>query len=137
MRRSLVITLGGLALAVAPVAEAGSCCPADIDDNCIVDVEDLLLVVNQWAQVGAPADVVPPPGVDTDDLLFVVNSWGPCPTPVNDLCADAIPIFDGLTAYDTNAAVTDGPAHPVECTDDGDGGNTTEDIWFTYTAMQT
>ena len=33
--------------------------------------------------------------------------------PVNDDCANAIPIFDGLTAFDTISSTTDGPAHAV------------------------
>ncbi len=58
-------------------------------------------------------------------------------TPPNDLCADAIPIFDGVTAYDTTGADTDGAAHPQCDTGPGDGGVTVNDIWFEYAATCT
>jgi|GEM_PF-2139454 len=53
--------------------------------------------------------------------------------PVNDMCADAIAIFDGVTAFSTIDATTDGPTH-AECMFDG---QTYFDIWYTYTATQT
>ena len=56
--------------------------------------------------------------------------------PANDLCADAIPIFDGVTAYDTTGADTDGATHP-QCDTAGDGGVTVNDIWYHYTATCT
>ena len=56
--------------------------------------------------------------------------------PANDLCADAIPISDGITAFDTTGADTDGPTHP-ECDTAGDGGVTVNDIWYHYTATCT
>jgi hypothetical protein len=60
-------------------------CPADIappggDD--VVDVDDLLVVINNWgACPGCVADIAPAGGddvVDVDDLLVIINSWGPC-----------------------------------------------------------
>jgi hypothetical protein len=59
-----------------------------------------------------------------------------CGVLVNDLCANAIPIFDGDTQVDTTDAETDGPAHGT-CAVDGDGGQTYNDIWFRYTATCT
>lgn len=57
-------------------------CPADIDSNGVVDVDDLLNVINNWGVCDAcPADVAPPSGnglIDVDDLLIVINSWGSC-----------------------------------------------------------
>lgn len=51
--------------------------------------------------------------------------------PANDNCADAIPISNGLTAFSTIGATTDGNAHAGGCQFDG---QTYNDIWFTYSA---
>jgi predicted outer membrane repeat protein len=59
-----------------------STCYADINENCVIDVDDLLAVINAWGASNTPADVVPlctNGTVDTDDLLAVINNWGPCP----------------------------------------------------------
>lgn len=48
----------------------------------------------------------------------------------NDDCANAAPIADGATAYDTTQATTDGDVHG-ECEFDG---QTYNDIWFEYVA---
>jgi hypothetical protein len=57
--------------------------PADITGNGIVDVDDLLMVINNWGPCSDPescaADIAPPLGnglVDVDDLLMVINNWG-------------------------------------------------------------
>ncbi len=50
--------------------------------------------------------------------------------PVNNLCANAIPVSDGATAFSTIGATTDGPVHGG-CMFDG---QTYNDIWFTYQA---
>lgn len=45
----------------------------------LVDLEDLLEVIENWAQVGPEqADVDLNFVVDMDDLLRVIHSWGPC-----------------------------------------------------------
>jgi hypothetical protein len=58
-------------------------CPADINADEVVNVDDLLAVINTWgACAGCAADFVPPGGdgqVNVDDLLGVINAWGPCP----------------------------------------------------------
>jgi hypothetical protein len=55
-------------------------CLADIDNNRVVNIDDLLLVVNNW---GAPrpnvANIDESNFVDIDDLLAVINAWGLCP----------------------------------------------------------
>ncbi|MHC4318003.1 MAG: M12 family metallo-peptidase, partial [Planctomycetota bacterium] len=58
------------------------------------------------------------------------------PPLMNDLCADALPIFDGDTFVDTTDANTDGPAH-AGCGVIPDGGQTCHDIWYVYTASCT
>ncbi|MCH8878584.1 MAG: hypothetical protein IID34_01725 [Planctomycetes bacterium] len=49
----------------------------------------------------------------------------------NDCCADAIPIFTGLTGFNTTNSNTDGPSHFLVCEFDG---QTYHDIWYHYTA---
>ncbi len=57
------------------------------------------------------------------------------PAPANDLCANAIDIFDGLNAIDTTGALTDGVGHPgTGCEYMTDGGQLSLDIWFDYSA---
>jgi hypothetical protein len=53
-------------------------CPADITGDAVVDVDDLLMLISNWGQLGVLGDF-DGNGVDVDDLLTVVSSWGPCP----------------------------------------------------------
>ncbi len=55
-----------------------------------------------------------------------------CPQPplVNDDCIDRVTINDGVTAFSTLGATTDGPTH-VSCMFDG---QTYADVWYNYTA---
>jgi hypothetical protein len=50
-----------------------------------------------------------------------------CMAPVSDLCADRTEVLDGMTAYSTLGAATDGPTTSI-C------GDIVGDIWFNYTA---
>ncbi|MFQ5501592.1 MAG: DUF4215 domain-containing protein [Phycisphaerae bacterium] len=51
----------------------------------------------------------------------------------NDNCINAFPIPEGVTNFYTYSATTDGQAHAAEgCTVGGDGGQTFNDVWFTY-----
>lgn len=50
--------------------------------------------------------------------------------PANDDCVNALPIFDGPTAFDTTGATTDGQAH-AGCQFDT---QTYHDIWYQYTS---
>jgi hypothetical protein len=55
-------------------------CPADIDGNGTVNVDDLLAVINSWgACAGCAADINDDGTVNVDDLLAVINAWGRCP----------------------------------------------------------
>jgi hypothetical protein len=53
--------------------------------------------------------------------------------PVNDNCAQAIPVVNGDTPFSTVGATTDGPAHAT-C---GPDMQVNQDIWFQYTATCT
>jgi hypothetical protein len=55
-------------------------CPADIGDDDVVDLNDLLGVIGAWNCRGdCTADVTGNGVVDVDDLLAVINGWGACP----------------------------------------------------------
>jgi hypothetical protein len=64
------------------IAPPGGCvlpCPADLDGNSIVNIDDLLAVINAWGQgAGNPADIDNNGIVNIDDLLTVINAWGGC-----------------------------------------------------------
>jgi uncharacterized membrane protein len=48
---------------------------ADIDQNCRVDIGDLLILVTNWGAVESPADVNHDRIVNIDDLLILINDW--------------------------------------------------------------
>ncbi len=58
------------------------------------------------------------------------------PPPANDDCANAQPVGDGIVAFDSGGATTDGPALPGNC-DEGGGLDFVKDVWFDYTASCT
>jgi hypothetical protein len=54
-------------------------CVADINDDDVVDVEDMLLVLTDWGAGGLnPSDVNLDMQVNISDLLAVIVMWGPC-----------------------------------------------------------
>jgi hypothetical protein len=56
-----------------------STCPADVNGDGTVGVNDLLEVVAQWGECsGCSADVNNTGQVNIDDLLIVIGSWGVC-----------------------------------------------------------
>jgi len=70
---------------VGDACEPAPPCPADIapeksGGDGVVNVDDLLLVINNWAAgAGNVADVNGDLTVNVDDLLAVINGWGVCP----------------------------------------------------------
>lgn len=54
-------------------------CPSDVNNSNGTDLDDLLLIINEWDQGAAsPADINADCTVNIDDLLIVVNGFGPC-----------------------------------------------------------
>ena len=53
-------------------------CPADINGDSTVNVNDLLEVVGSWGEENVPADINGDGDVNVTDLLIVVSMWGPC-----------------------------------------------------------
>ena len=43
-----------------------------------MNVTELLMVIDQWGQMGSPADINGDGVVDVTDLLIVVANWGLC-----------------------------------------------------------
>jgi len=67
----------------------------------------------------------------------LTGSCGVPQPPANDTCANAIVIGNGVLAYSTLNAGTDGPANPAgQCNDFGEN-QTHHDIWFRYQATCT
>lgn len=58
-----------------------SSCPADVTDDGLVNVSDLLAVITHWGPcpVPCPSDINGSGDVNVSDLLTVINSWGKCP----------------------------------------------------------
>ncbi len=78
--RALAINNAGQILAVAnaigvlltPIGSA----PGDIDNNCMVNVGDLLLLLSEWGKAGSFADINEDGNVNVTDLLALLASWG-------------------------------------------------------------
>jgi hypothetical protein len=67
----------------APVLEidlGGTICPADLNDDGVVDVADLVGLLAAWGPcAGCPADIDGNDTVDVADLVILLAAWGPCP----------------------------------------------------------
>jgi hypothetical protein len=55
-----------------------SACPADINGDGVVNIDDLFEVLNNWGASGVGADVNFDRTVNIDDLFAVLNNWGTC-----------------------------------------------------------
>jgi glycosylphosphatidylinositol phospholipase D len=61
-------------------AVRGSSCPADLDGDGSVGVDDFLSLLAAWgSNPGHPADFDGDGSVDIDDFLALLTAWGPCP----------------------------------------------------------
>jgi len=77
-------------------------CPADLDEDGEVDVEDLLLLLQAWGTcpIGSlciESVVCPDQTVDTQDLLALLGSWGDCTGTAEDIPQT---VEDCLDAFD-------------------------------------
>ena len=71
-------TLNSWQLSLAPVAAAP--CLADIDDDTLVNVTDLLALLGAWGpNPGHAADINNDDTVNVTDLLALLAAWGDCP----------------------------------------------------------
>lgn len=53
-------------------------CPADLDEDLLVSVNDLLIVIAQWGSSASLGDINNDGMTNVDDLLLVIQSWGAC-----------------------------------------------------------
>lgn len=53
-------------------------CPADINGNGIVEIDDILIIVAQWGTSGPQGDINQDGIVDIADLLEAIGTFGPC-----------------------------------------------------------
>jgi hypothetical protein len=54
-------------------------CPADVNGDGIVNVEDFLQLLAAWGSAGGPADVNGDGIVNVEDFLLLLGAWGDCP----------------------------------------------------------
>jgi len=84
-RRADVASVADSGNGTAPIVDRGpyeavTPCPADINGDDLVNVNDLLAVISSWGATGPnPADINGDSIVDVNDLLAVVSAWGVCP----------------------------------------------------------
>ena len=65
-------------LGSAKVTVGKSACPADVNGDGSVDVQDLSEVILKWGSADPAADVNHDGSVDVQDLSEVIINWGPC-----------------------------------------------------------
>ncbi|UCD76159.1 MAG: hypothetical protein JSV91_04395, partial [Phycisphaerales bacterium] len=54
-------------------------CPADVNDDEVVDIDDLFQVLGAWGPCDdCPEDINEDGTVDIDDIFAVLANWGPC-----------------------------------------------------------
>jgi hypothetical protein len=71
--------LAGIYQGDETACDDGHCsCPADLNQDAVVDVSDLLLVIEAWGGSGGAADINGDGVVNIGDLLEIVGNWGPC-----------------------------------------------------------
>jgi plastocyanin len=62
------------------VEEPPNPCPADVDGDGTIDVNDVLAVIGDWGPCpGCGTDTNGDGVVDVNDILYVIAAWGPCP----------------------------------------------------------
>ena len=62
---------GTFGVLLAPIDSA----PGDIDNNCMVNVQDLLLLLGEWGNANSIADVNEDGTVNVSDLLQLLGDW--------------------------------------------------------------
>ena len=68
----LILADAGIGVLLTPIGSA----PGDIDNNCLVNVGDLLLLLSEWGKAGSFADINEDGNVNVTDLLALLASWG-------------------------------------------------------------
>ena len=68
----ILLAEGNVGVILSPVGSG----PGDINNNCIVNVEDLLLLLSEWGESISVADINLDGTVNVTDLLALLGSWG-------------------------------------------------------------
>ena len=68
----ILVSVNGAGILLTPIGSA----PGDIDNNCFVNVSDLLLLLGEWGNTGSIADINEDGNVNVTDLLALLGSWG-------------------------------------------------------------
>ena len=68
----ILLTGGNVAVILSPVGSG----PGDINNNCAVDVSDLLLLISEWGESISVADINLDGSVNVTDLLMLLGGWG-------------------------------------------------------------
>jgi len=112
------------------------CAPGDFDRDSDVDLLDFAnfdTVFGTFESVCGDGVVGPGEECDDGNLIDGDGCNALCQTePVNDECANAIAVSDGMWSFDTTFATTDGPSEPM-CLFFSNS-QIGQDIWFCYTA---
>jgi hypothetical protein len=109
-------------------------CPGDFDHSGSIDGGDLATLLGGWSS--STTDLDGNGTTNAADLGILLGGWGICVSiPANDLCADALPITEGVTHFCTVGADTAGPAYTSlsGCIEFG-YDSMASDIWYVYTA---
>lgn len=83
-----------------------------------------------WPVIGGQSYLIAVSGANGVSGTFALTTSVQCVGPANDSCANASPVFDGLTAWSNVGATTDGPDEA--CVGTGDFRN---DVWYCYQAV--
>lgn len=74
------VTYGGWNIDDVQILAITPPCPADVNNDNLVNTDDLITVITQWGPCsGCLADLNFTNSVNTDDLVAVITQWGACP----------------------------------------------------------
>lgn len=112
-------------------------CPGDIANEIVCNDDFCGLQSGvDWAVTAGTTYLIRVSGFAGQCGDFTLSLGEGAGAPENDDCADALVLLDGLTAFSTVGAITDGPALTGDCIKFGDD-QVNQDIWYTYAATCT
>jgi hypothetical protein len=126
-------------ISMATAYRAASDPPGTFQAPIIHQTSNAAYTINRWGDYsGINVDPIDGQTMWACHEYAISNTWQtwvqelipPVVAPANDACADASAVSDGVTAFDTDQATTDGPDESATCS----GGSPLQDVWFRYTA---
>ena len=73
------VTEAGIDAFMITSFECDDVCPADVNGDEVVDIDDLFDILSHWGEGPGTYDVNDDGIVDIDDVFTVLAAWGPCP----------------------------------------------------------